>query len=119
MTKGMKKRLVELDEQMGRLCLEEELGVQIATLSSKERELDACLVETREFSERLSWLVIHVVQGFLQQTQELSLIKFLLSAILFSSGRSPGPGGSDGPDVPLRGPGSGGPPSPSTSIIAS
>ena len=95
---------MKLDEDMARLKVKEEhIGVQMATLSLKERELDACLVETREFSERLSQLVIQVVRGFLQQTQELSVIKFLLSAILFSSGQSPGPGGTYGPDVPPEG----------------
>ena len=108
-----------MDEQMAALHLkEEEIGVQMAALSLKERELDSRLVETREFSERLSRLVIRVVRGFMQQTQEVSLIKFLLSAVLFGSGRSPGSGGSDGPDVPPHGPGSGGPPSPSTSVVS-
>ena len=94
--KGVKERLGRLDEQMAALHLkEEEIGAQMATLSLKERELDAHLVESREFSERLSWLVLRVIQGFLQQTQELSVIKFLLSAVLFGSGRSSGPGGSD------------------------
>ena len=115
----MKERLVRLDEQIAAIHLkEEELGVQMAALSLKERELDSRLVETRQFSERLSQLVLRVVRGFMQQTQELSLIKFLLSAVLFGAGRSPGSGGSDGPDVPLRGPGSGGPPSPSSSVIS-
>ena len=54
----------------------------------------------------------------MQQTQEVSLIKFLLSAVLFGAGRSSGVGGTNDPDVPLRGPGSGSPPSPSTSIIS-
>ena len=54
----------------------------------------------------------------MQQTQEVSLIKFLLSAVLFGAGRGSGPGGSDGPDVPPRGPGSGGPPSPSSSVVS-
>ena len=104
--KGVKEWLNKLDEQMAALHLkEEEVGVQMATLSLKERELDSRLVETREFSERLSQLVICVVQGFMQQTQELSLIKFLLSAVLFGSGRSSGTGGPNGPDVPPRGPG--------------
>ena len=100
--KAMKERLSKLDKEMARLEVkEEDIGSQMATLSLKERELDACRGESREFSERLSQLVIHVVQGFLQQTQELSVIKFLLSAILFGSGRTPGPGGFNGPDVPL------------------
>ena len=64
--KGVKEWLNQLDGQMAALHLKEEIGVQMATLSLKERELDSCLVETREFSERLSWLVIHVVQGFMQ-----------------------------------------------------
>ena len=99
--KGVKERLTRLDEQMAALHLrEEEIGVQMAALSLKERELDSRLVETRQFSERLSWLVVRVVQGFLQQTQEVSFIKFLLSAVLFGAGRSSGPGGPDGPDVP-------------------
>ena len=99
--KGVKERLGRLDEQMAALHLrEEEIGVQMAALSLKERELDSRLVETRQFSERLSQLVVRVVQGFLQQTQEVSFIKFLLSAVLFGAGRSSGPGGPDGPDVP-------------------
>ena len=40
---------------------EEDIGAQMAALSLKERELDAQLVESREFSERLSWLVICMV----------------------------------------------------------
>ena len=96
---------------------EEDIGAQMAALSLKERELDARLVESREFSEMLSRFVLHVIRGFMQQTQELLVIKFILSAILFRSGRFPGTGGSNGPDDPSRGPGSGGPPSPSTSII--
>ena len=110
---------MRMDEQMAALHLkEEEIGVQMAALSLKERELDSRLVETREFSERLSRLVIRVVRGFMQQTQEVSLIKFLLSAILFGAGRDSGSGGSNGPDVPPSGPGSGGPPSPSTSVVS-
>ena len=117
--KGIKERLVRMDEQMAALHLrEEEMGVQMAALSLKERELDSRLVETREFSERLSRLVIRVVRGFMQQTQEVSFIKFLLSAVLFGAGRSPGSGGPDGPDDPSSGPGSGGPPSPSTSVVS-
>ena len=115
----MKERLTRLDEQMAALHLrEEEIGERMAALSSKERELDSRLVETRQFSERLSRLVVRVVHNFMQQTQEVSLIKFLLSAVLFVAGRDSGPGGSDGPDVPPRGPGSGGPPSPSTSVVS-
>ena len=110
---------MRLDEQIAAIHLkEEELGVQMAALSLKERELDSRLVETREFSKRLSRLVIRVVHGFMQQTQEVSLIKFLLSAILFGAGRDPGSSGSNGPDVPPRGPGSGGSPSPSTSVVS-
>ena len=118
--KAVKEQLSKLDEEMARLKVkEEDIGTQMATLSLKERELDAHLVESREFSKRLSWLVLRVIRGFMQQTQELSVIKFLLSAILFGSGRSPGTGGSDGPDDPPQGPGSGGPPSPSTSVVSS
>ena len=98
--KGVKERLGRLDEQMAALHLREEIGVQMATLSLKERELDARPVETRQFSERLSRLVVCVVQGFMQQTQEVSFIKFVLSAILFGAGRSSGSSGPDGPDVP-------------------
>ena len=110
---------MRMDEQIAALHLkEEEIGAQMAALSLKERELDSRLLETREFSERLSRLVIRVVRGFMQQTQEVSLIKFLLSAVLFGAGRESGSGGSNGPDVPPRGPGSGGPPSPSTSVVS-
>ena len=57
--KGIKERLVRMDEQMAALHLkEEEIGVHMAALSLKERELDSRLVETREFSERLSQLVL-------------------------------------------------------------
>ena len=57
--KGIKERLVRMDEQMAALHLrDEEIGVQMAALSLKERELDSRLEETREFSERLSWLVV-------------------------------------------------------------
>ena len=115
----MKERVGRLDEQMAAIHLkEEEIGAQMATLSLKERELDSRLVETRQFSERLSRLVVRVVRGFMQQTQELSLIKFLLSAVLFSAGRSSGSGGTNGPDVPPGGSGSGGPPSPSSSVVS-
>ena len=99
--KVMKEQLSKLDEEMARLKIkEEDIGAQMAALSLKERELDAHLVESREFSERLSWLVLCVIRGFLQQTQELSIIKFLLSAVLFRSGRSLGTVGFDGPDDP-------------------
>ena len=102
--KVMKEQLSKLDEEMARLrAKEEDISAQMAALSLKGRELDAHLVESREFSERLSRLVLHVIQDFMQQTQELSVIKFILSAILFGSGRFPGTGGSDGPDDPLQG----------------
>ena len=53
--KAMKEQLNKLDEEMVRLRVkEEDIGAQMATLSLKERELDARLVESREFSERLS-----------------------------------------------------------------
>ena len=87
--KGVKERLVRLDEQIAAIHLKEELSVQMNALSLKERELDSCLVETRQFSERLSRLVVKVIHSFMQQTQEVSVIKFLLSAILFGAGRSP------------------------------
>jgi hypothetical protein len=118
--KGVKERIQRLDEQMAALHLkEEEIGVQMATLSLKERELDSCLIETREFTERLSQLVVRVVQGFMQQTQELSLIKFLLSTVLFRAGRRPGSGGSNELHVPPRGPRSGVPlpPAPQSSLV--
>ena len=84
--KGLKERVGRLDEQMAALhSKEEEIGAQMAALSLKERELDSRLVDTREFSERLSQLVVRVVRGFMQQTQEVSLIKFLLPAILFGA----------------------------------
>ena len=115
----MKERLVRLDEQIAAIhSKEEELSIQMTTLSLKERELDSRLMETRQFSERLSRLVVKVICGFMQQTQEVSVIKFLLSAILFGAGRSPGPGRTNDPDGPSGGSGSGGPPSPSTSIIS-
>ena len=85
--KAIKERMSKLDEEMVRLKVkEEDIGMQMATLSLKERELDTCLAESREFSERLSWLVLRTVRGFLQQTQELSVIKFLLSAIQLLQG---------------------------------
>ena len=99
--KGLKERVGRLDEQMAAINLkEEEISSLMAGLALKERELESCLVETRQFSERLSRLVIRVIRGFMQQTQEISLIKFLLSAVLFGAGRSPGTGGSDDPGVP-------------------
>ena len=60
--KVTKERLNKLDKEMARLKVkEEDIGTQMAALSLKERELDTCLVESREFSERLSWLVLCVV----------------------------------------------------------
>ena len=60
--KAMKERLNKLDEEMARLKVkEEDIGSQMAALSLKERELDARLVESREFSERLSQLVLRIV----------------------------------------------------------
>ena len=61
--KGVKEHIQRLDEQMTALHLKEEIGVQMAALLLKERELDSCLIETREFSKRLSQLVVCVVQG--------------------------------------------------------
>ena len=57
--KGVKERLARLDEQIAALHLrEEEIGERMAALSLKEGEMDSCLVETRQFTERLSRLVI-------------------------------------------------------------
>ena len=64
--KGIKERLTCLDEQMAALHLrEEEIGERMAALSLKERELESRLLETCQFSERLSRLVVKVVRGFM------------------------------------------------------
>ena len=66
---------------------------------------------------RLSRLVVRVVEGFMQQSQELSFIKFLLTAVLFGAGGDVS-GASNGPDVPPGGSGPGGPPSITTSAVS-
>ena len=96
---------------------EEEVKAQMAALEEKTRELESCLQETKDFSVRLSRLVVRVIEGFLQQSQELSFIKFILTAVLLGAGGDV-PSSSFGPDVPPGGPGSGGPPSISTSAIS-
>ena len=107
-----------LEEGMAALHLkEEEMKAQMATLEEKTRELEARLQETKDFTVRLSRLVVKVVEGFLQQSQELSFIKFLLTAVLFGSGGNV-PGASNGPDVPLGGTGPGGPSSITTSAVS-
>ena len=107
-----------LEEGMAALHLkEEEMKAQMAALDAKTRELEACLQETKDFTVRLSRLVVKVVEGFMQQSQELSFIKFLLTAVLFGSGGDV-PGASHSPDVPPGGSGPGGPSSISTSNIS-
>ena len=96
---------------------EEEMKVQMTALDAKTRELEAHLQEMKDFTVRLSRLVVKVVEDFMQQSQELSFIKFLLTAVLFRSGGNV-PGALYGPDVPPGGSGSGGPPSISTSDIS-
>ena len=114
----LKNSVTVLEEGMARLHLkEEEMKAQMAALEVKTRELESCLQETKDFTVRLSRLVVRVVKGFMQQSQELSFIKFLLTATLFRAGGDV-PGPSNGPDVPLGGPGSGGPPSITTSTIS-
>ena len=109
-------RIVE--EGMAALHLkEEEMKAQITALDTKTRELGFSLQEAKDFSVRLSRLVVRVVEGFMQQSQELSFIKFILTAVLLGAG-SDVPGSSPGPDVPPGGPGSGGPSSPSTSAVS-
>jgi hypothetical protein len=104
--------MMKIETQRG-----EEMATQMAALSLKERELEARLEETKDYSSRLSRLVLHLMRGFMDQTQEISLIKFLLTSVFFGAGRSR-PGSSDGPDEPPRGSGPGGPPSPSTSVVS-
>ena len=99
------------------LHLKEEMKAQMATLDAKTRELEARLQETKDFTMRLSRLVVKVVEGYMQQSQELSFIKFLLTAVLFRSGGDV-PGALYGPDVPPGGPGPGGPTSISTSDVS-
>ena len=107
-----------LEEGMAALHLrEEEVKAQMATLEEKTRELEFHLQEAKDFSVRLSRLVVRVIEGFLQQSQELSFIKFILTAVLLGAGGDV-PGSSPGPDVPPGGPGSGGPPSVSTSAVS-
>ena len=107
-----------LEEGMAALHLrEEEVKTQMAALEEKTRELESRLQETKDFTVRLSRLVVRVIEGFLQQSQELSFIKFLLTAIILGAGGDVS-SASNGPDVPLGGPGSGGPPSISTSAIS-
>ena len=96
---------------------EEEMKAQMATLDMKTRELEACLQEMKDFTVRLSRLVVKVVEGYMQQSQELSFIKFLLTAILFRS-KGNASGASHGPDVPPGGSGPGGPPSVTTSAVS-
>ena len=96
---------------------EEEMKAQITALDAKTRELESSLQEAKDFSVRLSRLVVRVVEGFMQQSQELSFIKFILTAVLLGAGGNV-PSSSPGPDVPPGGPGSGGPSSPSTSAVS-
>ena len=96
---------------------EEEVKARMAALEEKTRELESRLQETKDFTVRLSRLVVRVVEGFLQQSQELSFIKFILTAILLGAGGDVS-GALNGPDVPPGGPGSGGPPSITTSAIS-
>ena len=96
---------------------EEEMKAQMAALEEKARELESCLQETKDFTVRLSRLVVKVVEGYMQQSQELSFIKFLLTAVLFGA-RGDVPGASHGPDVPPGGSGPGSPPSITTSAVS-
>ena len=80
---------------MAMLHLREEMKAQMANLSEKYRELESRLQETKDFTVRLSRLVVCVVEGFMNQSQELLFIKFLLTSILFRAR-------SDGPDVPPK-----------------
>ena len=107
-----------LEEGMAAMHLkEEEVKAQMAALEEKTRELEFRLQEVKDFSVRLSRLVVWVIEGFLQQAQELSFIKFILTAVLLGSGGDVS-GASNGPDVPPGGPGSGGPPSVTTSAVS-
>ena len=96
---------------------EEETKAQMAALDMKTRELEARLQETTDFTVRLSRLVVKVVKGYMQQSQEPSFIKFLLTAVLFGS-RADVSGASHDPDVPPGGSGPGGPSSISTSNVS-
>ena len=51
---------------------EEEVKAQMAALSEKHRELDLCLQEMKDFTLRLSRLVVKVVECFLQLSQKYS-----------------------------------------------
>ena len=107
-----------LEEGMAALHLrEEEVKAQMTALEEKTRELESRLQETKDFTVRLSRLVVRVIEGFLQQSQELSFIKFLLTAVILGAGTDVS-GASNGPDVPPGGPGSGGPPSFTTSAVS-
>ena len=96
---------------------EEEMKAQMTALETKTRELEFGLQEAKDFSVRLSRLVVRVIEGFLQQSQELSFIKFILTAVLLGAGGD-GPNSSPGPDVPPGGPGSGDAASISTSAVS-
>ena len=107
-----------LEEGMAALHLkEEEMKAQMAALEEKTRELETCLQEMKDFTVRLSRLVVKVVEGYMQQSQELLFIKFLLTAVLFGAGGDV-PGALHGPDVPPGGSGPGGPPSITTSTVS-
>ena len=75
------------------------------------------LQETKDFTVRLSRLVVKVVEGYLQHSQELLFIKFLLNAGLFGTGDNVS-GASHGLDVPPGGSGPEGPSSITTSAIS-
>ena len=96
---------------------EEVVKAQMAALEEKTRELEACLQETKDFTVRLSRLVVKIMEGYLQQSQEFSFIKFLLIAVLFGSGGDV-PSASYGPDVPPGGSGLGVPSSITTSDVS-
>ena len=79
----LKVSVSTLEAGMAALHLkEEEMKVQMAALDAKTRELESRLQETKDFTVRLSRLVVRVVEGFMQQSQELLFIKFLLTAVL-------------------------------------
>jgi hypothetical protein len=67
--KGLKEQLAVMEGLMKTETQRgEEMAAQMAALSLKERELDARLEETKDFSSRLSRLVLHLIRGFMDQS---------------------------------------------------